>query len=129
MCKNIFLLIAVLLAAGCSSAASHYRSHGDGPSLYRVLHEDIRDGQSLEQVKSHLGPGDIPSNQDKYRDIQRRILAKRPAVLPSGVEDKDQFIQWQYDGNPFMILQFRGNLLVNHQPRHFQEYKPFTSVR
>ncbi len=129
MWRFTLLLVITFIAAGCTSAASHYQSHGDGPSLYRVLYKNIRTGQSIDQVRDCLGPGEIPSDQDKFRDIQRRILAKEPSNVPGGVEDDDQFVLWQYDGHPVMMLQFRDNILVNHQPDLYKTYEPFRSVR
>lgn len=125
---NVLILI-ILLLTGCSSAAKHYRIYGDGPSFYKVLYKHVRDGQSLERVRAYLGPGEIVSDQEKTRTIFRKMMAKRPACCPKGVEDRDLFVQWQFDGHPFMTFQFRDNHLINYEHQDFETYEPFYSVK
>ncbi len=126
--RILLILMAALLLNGCASTSEHYRIHGDGPSLFAVMHQEIRNGQSLSQVRSRLGEG-LDIDQAKLREIHERILAKRPSMLPDGVEDKDLFVAWRYDGGPWQTLQFRDDRLVNHNPEHYETYRPFRSVR
>lgn len=126
--QHLTVLLAILTVTGCTSATKHYRVHGDGPSLYRLLHDDIRSGQRLEEVRSRLGPGNIPCDQERVREVHLRMLTKAPQSFPYGVKDTDRYVDWQFDGGPWITLQFRDNRLVNHLPQEFSEYKPFTAV-
>lgn len=127
--QYLTLLLTFVMLTGCTSTAKHYRVYGDGPSLYRLLHDDVHNGQSLEEVRSHLGPGNIPCDQERVRETHLRILTKAPRTLPDGVENTDQYAEWQYDGSPWITLQFRNDRLVNHNPQYYEKYSPFLSVR
>ena len=128
MGRYVGCLLTALLAtgAGCSSA-DHYRSHKDGQSLYAVMHDSVRRGDSVEKVQGLLGTGQNDEGR-KALEATKRMAAKNPSGWPDGVRDDDRVIGYPCDESTTLWLQFRNGRLINHDPDDFAEYEPMTSV-
>lgn len=121
-------VLAVLLvtSTGCSSA-DHYRRHKDGKSLYAVMHDSVRTGDSVEKVQGLLGTG---QNDEGQRALQatKKMAAKNPSGWPEGVRDDDKMIGYSFGDGSTLWLQFRNGKLVNHNPSDFVKCEPMVSV-
>jgi hypothetical protein len=124
MARLVGCVLAVLLvtSTGCSSA-DHYRSHKDGKSLYAVMHESVRTGDSVEKVQGLLGAGQNDEGQ-KALEATKKMAAKNPSGWPDGVRDDDKMIGFPFDDGITLWLQFRNGKLVNHNPSDFTKYEP-----
>ena len=123
MKRFVGCVLAVLLVAGsgCSSAA-HYRSHKDGKSLYAVMHDSVRPGDSVEKVQELLGAGQNDEGR-KCIEATKRIAAKNPSACPDGVRDDDVMIGFPFGELGSLWLQFRNGKLVNHNPAEFAKFE------
>jgi hypothetical protein len=116
----------VVAAGGCSSAA-HYRTHHDGKSLYAVMHDSVRSGDSIEKVQRLLGAGQDDQGR-KTLEAMKKMAAKNPSGWPDGVRDDDRVIGYPFGDGATLWLQFRAGRLINHNPNDFTKYEPITSV-
>ena len=122
--EYLAVLIVVLGVCGilCAThrSAWRYRMTHDPRSLYKVLHEKVRNGDSHLKVKLLLGqllPADVP-------DWRERIAAR----LPDGALPSDRLYFLLCTGDGAVMLQFRTNdsgqqVLVNHDPERYRKYE------
>jgi len=113
------------LSVGCSAAA-HYRRHHDPESLFKVMHESVRAGESIEQAQKLLGPGQ-EANQEA-REAVRKLARKCPDKYPDGVTEGDQILAWPMGQDGAILLEFRDGKLLNHNPSDYVAYKPMISA-
>ena len=113
------------LSVGCSAAA-HYRRHHDPESLFKVMHESVRAGDSLEQVHKLLGPGQ--EADQRSREAVRKLARKCPDKYPDGVTEGDQILVWPMGQDAAMQLAFRDGKLLNHNPSDYAVYEPMISA-
>ena len=117
--SSTVMLICFLLQ-GCSRA-KHYQSHHDCESLYLVLHQQVKAGDSKAAVEQLLGIGKIPSPADKEKLLSaiKKGTQKLPQAYPDGVEDIDEFVGYGCGpesvncGGEIFYLQFRDGKLIN----------------
>lgn len=123
-----YVVMAILVAgAGCSPAA-HYCKYHDGKSLYAVLHDSVRTGDSVEKVEGLLGAGQDGQGKNP-NEAMKKMAAKNPSGWPDGVKDDDRMIAYPFDGGVILWLQFRNGKLINYNPADFTKYQPINSVR
>jgi hypothetical protein len=115
----------IVAFAGCSSE-SHYRAHHDGKSLYVVLNQSVRAGDSVKKVESLLGVGkDAPG--DALAAV-KKFAAKLPAQYPDGFQETDQVRGYPFDDGATLYMQFRHGKLINHNPKDFTKYERMHGV-
>ena len=117
------LAIILLFSHACSSGRLSgliYRYTHSGKWLYSALYHGIKNGKTIEQVESFLGPGVI-DNSEKLRSVSKKFAETNPSSWPEGVRDDDVFMGFSLDGGT-LFLQFRGGVLINFNPTDFAEY-------
>ena len=115
----------VMAGSGCSSAA-HFRAHRDGPSLYAVMHDSVREGDSLAKVERLLGRG-LEDGQKEALKVSKGFAAKDPAKWPDGVNDDDWMVGFRFGELSTLWLQFRDGKLVNHNPADYAKCEPMVN--
>jgi len=118
--------VALVASSGCSSAA-HFREYRDGQSLFAVMHDSIRPGDSIVKVEHLLGRGLTVGQKDALQ-AAKNMEAKNPANWPDGVNDDDWVIGFRYGELSTLWLQFRDGRLVNHDPKDYAKYEPMVSA-
>jgi hypothetical protein len=132
--KTVAVVVTVMLICfmlqGCSRV-EHYQSHHDCESLYLVLHQQVKAGDSKAAVEKLLGTGKIPSpaEREKLLSAIKKGAQKFPHAYPDSVEDTDEFLWYGCStenvngcGEVFS-LQFRDGKLINHR-QDFRKYEP-----
>jgi hypothetical protein len=123
--RRQFSLLALLVGVGIVGVVlAGWRIHHQRQGKHRHhillenLHESIRNGDSIEKVRSLLGPGELV--QDASLPI--RTIEAHPDHYPDGVEPGDVFLLFEPRIRDWVYLQFRNDRLVNHRPADFAEY-------
>jgi hypothetical protein len=124
----ITMLAVALVVIGCDSR-SHYRRYRDGKSLYAILHNEIKPGDSIERVQELLGSGEPPSQPERILSAMKKLCLKHPDGCPDGVQENDIFIGYPIRDGGTLYLQFRDGRLVNHVAEDYTEYRPPMVIR
>ena len=120
----IFISICILIIPqGCSLLSKNNSTESFSRILlFERLHKKIRNRMTYEEVKSILGTGDI----DKENECLQSHLSFREFSAffsnfhPEGVKESDAFIKYFSDNkDTTIVLQFRNNHLINHQPLNY----------
>jgi len=127
------VIAAMVLSVLAVIAATHrsawrYRMMHDERSLWKILHEQVRNGDSFERIHDLLTlplPADMPT-----------AWRERQAVLrPNGVMSTDRFYFMPCAGDQggAVLLQFRPGesgerKLINHDPEYYSEFRESTVV-
>jgi len=119
----LFALFVVL------NPALRYRWRHDGASLYKVLYNQLKDGDSREEVERLLGLGTPAANPARLLSANREFARRRPASYPDGAKDGDTFLGHRVGGGSMLYLEFRDGRLVNHIPSDFREYHKAVLIR
>ena len=119
----------IVVVALLHNPSIHYRMFTDGESLYAVLHDEMRAGDSLTHVQRRLGKGRHLTEFEKkeYRSVIPE-LTQMGEFFPHGVEKSDHFIAYVIYEDVEVILQFRENRLINFNPKEYSNYTPFVSL-
>jgi len=117
---------AVIFAVSSAhSKARHYRKHMDAESLFAVLREEVRPGDSIQRVEALLGKGQV-SRKHKWLVASVRAAAQRfPQTYQSGVETDDEFLGYCYGNTEAIFLQFRERRLINFDPIALKQTSEF----
>jgi len=96
--KTMAVILTVMpiyfLLQGCSRV-EHYQSNHDCESLYLVLHQQVKAGDSKAAVEQLLGVGKIPSPAEKEKLLSaiKKGGQKFPQAYPDSVENTDEFLE------------------------------------
>ncbi len=111
-------LIAVGLALWrWSDPAVRYRATGDSTAFYEVLKNQIKNGDSVEQVQWRLGQAHLITDPNHLAG-SRNYTRRTPGENPQGVEDRDVFFSYRAGGWN-ITLQARDGRLVNFDPSSY----------
>lgn len=95
-----------------------------GNSLCDQLGSSVTAGDSLESVQKLLGPAMlVAEEQEQLRAKFRELILVDPEQFPDGLQNVDQFVSYT-EGSVQVYLQFRNDVLVNHQPAVFRNWRP-----
>jgi len=115
----VFCLSTLVGLPGCSDDA-HYRARHDAKSLFRVLHSQVKPGDTMQRVQELLGRGQPPEDPEKSLARARKFAERQPQSFPVGVRDDDRFLEYSA-GNLGVILQFRDGRLINFDTNQFKQ--------
>jgi hypothetical protein len=134
-----FLIPCLLIAAAsCDSKksepvkpidpAASYREKANAKDLYAVLNKQVQNHDPIDKVQRLLGTG-TPGDADAMT-VVKRLATNHPTAYPESVEDADTLIEYKMDeqGQMRTYLQFRRNLLVNHNQEGYASFEPSTPV-
>ncbi len=125
--------LLVVYALGCRDSAKEkedqlvaaYRNAPSGVTLFPILHDLVRPGDSVERVQQLLGPGhDDPS---AFEPISR-FAQKHPQEFADGMQATDRLVRYCVDKDSFTYLQFREGRLVNFHAEEYSHYEPSYSA-
>lgn len=121
--------LAILTSWPSSSLeADHYQKFHDGKSLYALLHSRIHSGQRLNEMEAILGSATpLTEGVDEVRKQLQTEAQNYPDRFPQGVYDEDTFVTYQIE-NGRLLMQLRGDVLVNHEPSRFEEFAAQTDI-
>lgn len=120
------LLASLFLIGGCSeSAEEHYRKNHDGESLYRVLHDQVKPGDSLAKVQGLLGQGE--ASVARTRAAVKQFAQRFQSQFPAGYQEHDVLVDFATPGG-WLTLQFRDNKIINYRPEDYAHYEPMTGA-
>jgi hypothetical protein len=118
------LLLAITFVSLCVAVWKSY--HGwyahnySDEVLSRLLHDAVRNGDSVEPVADHLGVTGVNIDAERasfgagFQGVIRKLAANRPY----GVHTTDKFLYFGF-GRYGAVLQFRDDRLINHEPTKF----------
>jgi len=122
--SNFVFTIAIIVACmttGCRSPSQCYHRTHDVRSLFRVLYDEIRSGDSRSKVHALLGSG-YPVWQKLYEYRERNGSA-----FPDGFQQGDEIFIYPAIGNDgeecSVLLHFRTDKLINYDFERFRVYK------
>jgi len=121
--------LAILTSWPSSSLeADHYQKFQDGKSLYALLHSRIYTGQRLNEIEAVLGPATpLTEGAAEVRKHLQEEASQFPDRFPQGVYEGDNFVTYQIE-NGKLLMQLRNGVLVNHDPRLFEEFASPTDI-
>lgn len=117
--RTILVLVAVI-AVGLSAYVAYERWHASKyPRLHswRILHRSIKGGDSIDRVRWLL-PSSVVADE-KETSLYRKMISRRPlALAPDGYKPDDFLLVYKVE-NSIVFLQFRDEVLINHDPEEF----------
>jgi len=113
-------VLIVAAGSGCSPA-QRYRQLQEAQSLFAALHQQVKNGDSVQNLQKLLGPGTQPANKNGLLRATRRFAQRYPQDYPAGVKDEDLFIVYSTEGDLTVALQFRDGRLINFNRQDYEQ--------
>jgi hypothetical protein len=109
-----------LLRLTTLSDAQRYRWFQSEDALYRVLYTQASNGMLVTDLERLLGPASRDLDQARWRKMMSKLIDKHPHEFPDGLEEGDEWIEYQ-TGIISQPIQVRDGRLVNFKPSAYAE--------